>query len=154
MGRFGKVFCVDLYQTANPKKVSIGNQVNYSLIAKSNKKCKLYNLKLMIVVPNGMSKPTNILLIYSKDGGEIKEGAEHENGNGDYYIWDETSNELTVYISKKRGLCYGEEVVLLYKSTVLFGENGENKETIVTLFKGQTQEYRLLESLISISVTL
>ncbi len=117
---------LSLTKKADKTDYYVGDTASYELSMSNRGKADLTDMKLVDKVPTGMAKPTNVKLGTAL----LKEGASTGGALGQYYTWNNTTNELTVY-SKK--LAIGETIKVTYESKIGQGTSGELKKNIALL---------------------
>lgn len=112
-------------------KVRKGEDVDYVIDASNGGPEPLYDAKVEDTLPQGMGKPTDVKL--TDDNGKIyaiSEGKANANQDGEYYIWNQNSNILTVYLKDMQSL---EQKKITYKSELLSGTDEEIKTNTAVL---------------------
>lgn len=128
---------ISLNKEVDHPEARMGDKLMYTLKEKNIGNETLLKSAIVDVVPEGLSKPESILL----DGEPILEG-EGSSIKGEYFTWNETSNELQIFTGD---LETDKTKEVTYKTTIISGIQGEQKINTASLV-GDNTEQRPIDS--------
>ena len=89
------------------------------------------------ILPEGMGKPTNVVINSNGTTVNIKEGKSNANSYGEYYTWNESSRTLTAYINS---VGINDTKGIEYDSKVVSGNDGDEKINKATATASNTTD--------------
>ncbi|PZL77473.1 hypothetical protein CI088_01340 [Enterococcus plantarum] len=122
-------------KSVNQQTVSIGDKISYTVKASNTGNVALKNPYIVDTLPEGMEKPSNIRInLENNTSLTLSESQANANADGQYYLWNNDTRQLTVYLSSTKNLKSNYTASVYYDSKLLTGTDKEIKTNTAQLF--------------------
>lgn len=126
---------LEIDKSVDQQTVSIGDEINYTVKASNTGSVALKNPYIVDTLPEGLEKPSNIRInLENNTSSALSESQANANTDGQYYLWNNDTRQLTVYLSSTKNLKSGYTASVYYDSKLLAGTDKEVKTNTAQLF--------------------